>query len=303
MKSKFRLAGIIGGLIVIIMSFFAMIPIDKKETKEVVTWMSEVDDEKLITELSIPGTHNSGAEHSLFDLSGRCQDLSIESQLNIGVRFLDLRLKLVNDQFKIYHNFIDQKLLLNDVLDTIHSFIKENNQEFLFISIKEEQDPKNSSLGFEEALLRDLDDYKDIISYQTTLPSKVKDARGKIFIVSRYANSTIGVHAYEGWQDSTSFEMREFYVQDNYCIDDTNEKINDIKATIEYSKTNKDKFVINFTSCYIDVPFPPSYAGTAANSVNPWLNEYLDEEKGCLGVMAMDFITVELAKKVYMRNL
>ena len=71
---------------------------------------------------------------------------------------------------------------------------------------------------------------------------------------------------------------------------------------VEYSATNKEKLVLNFTSCYLDKAFPPSYAGTAAKDVNEWLKAYLDEQQGALGVVICDFITAELAEAIYERN-
>ena len=98
MFSKKRI--IIGSLIILfitIISIFALIPIEK--SYETNAWMKEVDDNTLITNMSIPGSHDSGATHSIFDVAGKCQDLSIKTQLTIGVRFLDLRLQLVNNEF------------------------------------------------------------------------------------------------------------------------------------------------------------------------------------------------------------
>ena len=45
-------------------------------------------------------------------------------------------------------------------------------------------------------------------------------------------------------------------------------KKQDILSTIKYSKENNDKLVLNFTSCYLDYGFPPTYAGTSARLIN-----------------------------------
>ena len=87
----------------LIITIFAMVPINKNY--KVDPWMSKVNDSKLITEMSIPGTHDSGATHSFFDVAGKCQDLSIKSQLKIGVRFFDIRLQQVNNKLNVVHIF------------------------------------------------------------------------------------------------------------------------------------------------------------------------------------------------------
>ena len=77
--------------------------------------------------MSIPGTHDSGATHSIFDVAGKCQDLDIETQLEIGVRFFDIRLQQVNDKFNVVHSFVDQGLTFDNVLKDLNSFL--NNAE------------------------------------------------------------------------------------------------------------------------------------------------------------------------------
>lgn len=301
MFSKKRI--IIGSLIILfitVISIFALIPIEK--SYETNAWMKEVDDNTLITNMSIPGTHDSGATHSIFDVAGKCQDLSIKTQLTIGVRFLDLRLQLVNNEFKIVHSFVDQKLKFTSVLKDICNFIKQNNSEFLIISIKEEAESKKSTKGFEEALLQELNNYQDIISYDE-LPKTLKEARGKIYILSRYNEATIGIKAYSGWQDSTSFLLRDIYVQDNYAVDNVEIKKQDIINTINYSKNNDSVLVLNFTSCYLNNAFPPTYAGTPALEINPWLIEYLSESTHSLGIIIVDFISKEISEAIYKRNL
>ena len=90
-----------------------MVPINKNY--KVDPWLSKVNDSKLITEMSIPGTHDSGATHSFFDVAGKCQDLSIKTQLKIGVRFFDIRLQQVNNKLNVVHSFVDQKTKFENV--------------------------------------------------------------------------------------------------------------------------------------------------------------------------------------------
>ena len=60
-------------------------------------WMAALDDAASLRSLTLPGTHDSGALHSIADVSGKCQTLSVKEQLKIGVRFLDIRLQLVDE--------------------------------------------------------------------------------------------------------------------------------------------------------------------------------------------------------------
>lgn len=282
----------------LIISFVALFHFDKKYDD--VLWMSDLDDATIINEMSIPGTHNSGAMHSLFDVSGKCQDMTISNQLKIGVRFLDIRLQLVNNEFMVVHDFVGQKLKFIDVLEDIDTFIKNNNKEFIIMSLKEDADAKKSDVSFSDELYNLLLKYEHIV-FDNELPKTLGDARGNIYILNRFAENEIGIPARNGWKDSTSFEIGNLYIQDNYCIDDIETKKTDIINAIEYA-VNNDKLVINFTSCYLDGKFPPINAGKTALILNPWLKEVIKDYDHGLGIILVDFVTEDLAKEIYMRN-
>ena len=246
---KIKRKGILFLIGVLIISLFSMIPLNSYSKKDVMPWMSYIHDDTKISDISIPGTHDSGATHSIFDVSGKCQDLSIKQQLRVGVRFFDLRLQLVNDEFKIVHSFVKQNLSFKKVMKDLSNFINENNSEFIIISLKKEASDKNSTLDFKDKLTSDLNEYKDVISFDKELPEYINDARGKIYIFDRYGLD-YGIPL-SNWSDDTSFEVNNYYVQDNYCISDLKEKQEDIIKAIDYKNSN-DNIVINFTSCYLD---------------------------------------------------
>lgn len=296
---KIKRKGILFLIGVLIISLFSMIPLNSYSKKDVMPWMSYIHDDTKISDISIPGTHDSGATHSIFDVSGKCQDLSIKQQLRVGVRFFDLRLQLVNDEFKIVHSFVKQNLSFKKVMKDLSNFINENNSEFIIISLKKEASDKNSTLDFKDKLTSDLNEYKDVISFDKELREYINDARGKIYIFDRYGLD-YGIPL-SNWSDDTSFEVNNYYVQDNYCISDLKEKQEDIIKAIDYKNSN-DNIVINFTSCYLDYGFPPTYAGSSANKINPWFYDYINESNMKLGIVVMDFMTIDLAKAIYMRN-
>lgn len=281
----------------IIFTLIAVLPINKKY--DPVEWMGKISDDVLINEIAIPGTHDSGATHSIFDISGKCQDITIDSQLNIGVRFFDIRLKLKDDEFIIVHSFVDQDLKLLDVLESFNDFITNHNEEFLIISFKEEDSSVNSSLDFNSALIDLLKSY-DKFTFDNMLPKTLGEARGKIYILNRFDNSDIGLPAYMGWMDSTSFDLNNLYVQDNYSVDNIEIKKESIISAFNYAKSS-DKVTLNYTSCYLNVLFPPTYAGTSANTINKWLPSYLESNE-VNGIVIVDFATEELVKTIYMEN-
>lgn len=297
-----RLIHIISALLVFAVAFVALAPLGRQNDKQAVLWMKELDDSLAVRDLSIPGSHDSGALHSIGDVSGKCQSLSIEDQLSVGVRFLDIRLRLVGDEFKIVHSFVDQATDFDDTLRTVVEFIENNPSEFLFVSIKEDKEAKNPKGDFATLLEATLAEY-DTIARDTSVPDTVGKARGRIFIISRYEGATIGIPAYDGWLDSESFAMNEIYVQDEYKVESAEEKQEAVEAALSVAGEKSYALVLNFSSCYLTTEsFPPTYAATVAQDMNPYIKEKADSHDGTMGVVICDFVTDELVKAIWEVN-
>ncbi len=288
-------------LLSVAVALFAVLPLQIGQVDRS-DWMSALDDTAALNSLTIPGTHDTGALHSIADISGKCQTLSIKEQLKIGVRFVDIRLQLVGEELHVVHSFVDQMTDFEDSLACMAEFIRNNKSEFLILSIKEDASKKNSDKGFTDVLESMLLSYPEISTTQS-LPSTVGEARGKIHVVSRYRNATVGIPCYDGWVDDEAFALGDIYVQDNYCVPDTEEKITDIHSTYAMAQEQSYDLVLNFTSCYLETCFPPLYAGLPAHDINldteKAMAEYAD---GPLGVLICDFMTAELADAIIGRN-
>ena len=142
------------------------------------------------------------------------------------------------------------------------------------------------------------------VSEARELPLTVGDARGRMHVVSRYKNASIGLPCYDGWEDDAAFELGDIYVQDNYCVADSVEKIVDIRNTYSIAMEREYALVLNYTSCYLETCFPPIYAGLPAHDINQDTQAAVSDEyaEGPLGVLVCDFITAELADVIIGRN-
>lgn len=298
--SKKQIYNVCALLIVIILSLFAVIPLQSAKADNS-DWMAELDDERAINTLSIPGTHDSGALHSFGDVFGKCQTLSVGEQMKIGVRFLDVRLQLVGNELKVVHSIADQMTSFNDTLTDMITFLRENPTEFLIVSFKEDADPKRSDIDFAAALEQQLLSY-DEVSRSTTLPKTVGEARGKLHVIARYSNATIGVPCGRGWIDDDSFELSGMYIQDNYTVGSSGEKFLDVTNALAIAAKCEYTLVLNYASCYISPSFPPIYAGIPAHDVNYWLAKTLTLTDDPCGVLLCDFITSDLADLIIRRN-
>ena len=288
MKTKSIIISSVIAVSLISTSVVGFIVKQKSGSEKYANWMSNLDDNVSLRNINMPGSHDTMALYSIADLAGQCQSLSLHDQLNLGVRFLDIRLKEDHDKLKAIHGFIDQKVSFETITKTIEEFIEKNPNEFIIMSVKEEADPSNSEISFENALKSYLK--SDIYLKDTELPSKLGDVRGKVMLLSRYENSTIGVPAYAGWADSTSFTLpNDIYVQDTYKIISAEQKQDEIvKCFDEAGHALK----INFLSAYRTDTFPPSYAVSAAADINPWINEEINKYND-RNIVLYDFVTEE----------
>ncbi len=294
----------------LVISLFAMIPLSSRNnTAKGSDWMKNVEDGTSLTSMSIPGSHDSGSFHSIGDVSGKCQDLSISEQLKAGIRFFDIRLQLRNDELKVIHGIVDQKLDFSSVLNDFESFLSSYPSEGLIVSVKKESSDTGSTLSFDEALKRALSSY----SYwdtNRTLPETLGKLRGKAYLISRYSENSIGLEAYDGWESQketdteNTFEIEDshLHVQDYYQVKDIEMKKSEILSCLDYSAKNLDTLTLNFSSCYLLNSFPPTYAPSGAKIINPWLGDIL-EGKNNLGIIVSDFVTSDLSETIYKRNL
>ena len=249
-------------------------------------WMASLDDNTSLREVNMPGSHDSMALYSIGDLAGQCQSLSLKDQLNLGVRFLDIRLKEDNNKLKAVHGAVDQNASFKSIVKTVESFIEKHPQEFLIMSIKEETASSNSNLPFEDSLKTYLE--SDIYLKDNNIPEKVGDVRGKILLLSRYKNSTIGIPAFQGWMDSATFTLpNDIFVQDTYKITSTLDKQNQIARCFH---EGGHALKINFLSAYRTDSFPPSYAASAAKDINPWINNEISKFND-RGIVLYDYVT------------
>ena len=277
----------IGATSLLVVAFFGFSGLLKDGTTNTkyADWMSSLDNNLSLREVNMPGSHDTMALYSIGDFAGQCQSLSLKDQLNLGVRFLDIRLKESGGELKACHSIVDQRATFKSMTRTIESFLDKHQNEFIMLSIKNEADDSNPN--FEPTLSKYLN--KDIYIKDRALPTKVGDIRGKAVLLSRYQNNTIGVDCYGGWRDSQSFTIsdNDIYVQDTYRVTSKEQKQEEIvKCFNEAGHALK----INFLSAYRTDQFPPSYAVTTAKDINPWINKEIDKYHD-RGIVLYDFIT------------
>lgn len=100
-------------------------------------WMKELPDSVFVSELSIPGTHETMA--IIGGDFAQCQSLDLTEQLVSGIRALDIRCRHIDNKFAIHHGPVYQEKMFGDVLNACKDFLSKHPEEVIFMRIKEER--------------------------------------------------------------------------------------------------------------------------------------------------------------------
>ncbi len=192
-----RLIAFVLALILCVLLAVFVVPlaetVDKSPVSGSADWMAKLPDEMLLSEIVIPGTHDSATQFVQLAFFSKCQALSIGEQLDAGFRYLDIRLGIDNETgaLQLMHGFTKCKtgvfsktLLLNDVLDACYGFLDAHPTETVIFAVKQEHG-NESVREFEtrlDAIIRQ-DESRWLLS--DTLPA-LGQARGKLVLLRRY---------------------------------------------------------------------------------------------------------------------
>ncbi|EMD61539.1 hypothetical protein COCSADRAFT_28875 [Bipolaris sorokiniana ND90Pr] len=111
------------------------------------SWMSTLPDNLPLSAISIPGTHNSHTHYRALP-SVRCQVHDIKTQLENGIRFLDIRVQPIHStdtskkELYLVHGAFPISLTgpkyLAPILQTCYNFLAAHPSETLLVSLKRE---------------------------------------------------------------------------------------------------------------------------------------------------------------------
>ena len=147
-------------------------------------WMSQIPNHIPLSLITIPGTHNSCALHG--GAIAITQTWSIENQLQAGIRYFDLRLRLYKDTLRFYHGIIDQQLTFDEVLSVFASFLNEHNRETIIMAIQHEYKQYKSTKSMAQLYDEYTQPYRDIIIKYNGRDMLMETLRGKILFVEAF---------------------------------------------------------------------------------------------------------------------
>ena len=222
---------------------------DMGKTDKYANWMSLLPDDRYLSALNIPGTHDSatanveGSWNASYNKVA-CQKYFIEQQLYAGVRALDLRTRWHGDDMVMVHgDFIchtpdhnnrSKNKTFRSVLDTVIRYLKAHPTETVIATLKIDSGDKDKGrLALVNILNEYTERYPDRFycwtgtAYPDTLAGTqgrmtsptLGQARGKIVLMTRVDMSGAGkssLYSYTGpdltqWDDS--YKDRNHYAQ------------------------------------------------------------------------------------------
>lgn len=172
-------------------------------------WMSHVDDNKYLDELSIPGTHDTSTCSVDNDTEPqtslvKCQQDYIPTQLLEGIRYFDIRLGKNNehDNPGIVHGgcYLFKKnghyMQLSDVIGYFKTFLNEHPSEALIMLVSRgnnEATDESATTAFAKVM----DDNPNLFYTSSRVPT-LREARGKIVLLRRFglAGSSVSGHTW-----------------------------------------------------------------------------------------------------------
>jgi 1-phosphatidylinositol phosphodiesterase len=173
-------------------------------------WMGELDEKIQLSQLSIPGTHDTMSHYG----GGlvKTQTFRLDQQLKSGIRALDIRCRHVNNQFDINHGREFQHARFDDVLDICIQFLANHSKETILMRIKKEHTTENCTRAFDETFQWYWKLYKGDKTFW--IPSDenptLKDVRGKIVILQNFDSAVT--------RQTFGLLWSEFNIQDEYAV-------------------------------------------------------------------------------------
>ncbi|MBQ9285132.1 MAG: hypothetical protein IJ209_02450 [Bacteroidaceae bacterium] len=289
-------------------------------------WMSRVNDDAYVSQLSIPGAHDAGTGHGFQGFLGllggdsyaRTQDKTLTQLWESGIRAFDLRPCVDGSDLRINHGSIQTKLTLSEAFTTLCGLLDSHPTEMAIVVIRHETegDDSNSTWNAKmQALLKAEPVASHAVAFMPQL--KMSNARGKLLILSRdaYASTPTGGFI-TGWGFSTDINSQKngkiagrtstvqatCYIQDFYDCTASGakaqkqESIRTLMLFAAEQNASSRIWAINHTSGYSltaslfgsTVSTSDGYRDNAATQHAAVL-DFLADHSGPLGLVVMDF--------------
>lgn len=257
-------------------------------------WLKSVNDSRKIFSISLPGTHESCTR--IGGPAIQCQDWSIEEQLLNGVRYLDIRVRHLDNIFMIHSGMVYQELsFYTGVMKVCINFLKAHPSEFIFIQVLEEYAGEGNTRTFEETMKSYTVGFERYFYLNEDSPT-LKQVRGKIVLLRRFTSTISPLGNFLDFKDNTIFTSNTSIVariQDCYVVQTLFvrwAKWNHFLSVIEEALVNTDENILFLN--FANGKSSGCYPWTVVDYMNPRIGDYLEntEPSRFVGVVVYDYI-------------
>ncbi|XP_061597778.1 1-phosphatidylinositol phosphodiesterase isoform X2 [Cololabis saira] len=240
------------------------------------SWMSSIPDEQLLSEVSMPGTHNAMAVYG--GVYAECQTWSLASQLRAGVRFLDIRVRHINGNLTIHHGVSYQRAHFGQVLEGVVDFLHSYPSETVLMRLREELSTTNNIYGTVVEFIHRYARW-DLLWHSRLVPT-MGQARGKLIILQEFTGPDLGMRytsldIADDWRVPTLLHLEQ--------------KWQSVYEHLEAAPTgNMEQIFLTFSSGTGVFAHPRA----VAQRINAQLYDYLQAKTVLnqrLGIICMDF--------------
>ena len=262
-------------------------------------WMQNFAEWRLLDVPIIPGTHHSGVNNPRKRTSqpvwgwAKCQDIGIEEQLHYGVRFFDLRVRIIpkTEEVLISHGLTSDTSLA-EAIEVIFGFLQEHPSEGVIMYIRADR---------WHGVDKDSADLLAKIIKTTGMPLvqepnisslRVKDISGRALLIS--TPDTIRP------QSGIPFLTNEIL---QYCDIFQESTIDGAKSKIEsYMLKKPENTTDAFGGVAIDGTFPIRQQSQTSRELNAWFIEMLSTDDAWkdrielhpFGILMIDFADFDI---------
>ena len=248
--------------------------------------MSNIDDSIPIYRISIPGTHDSGADQ-LPIIFSQTQTMTVSEQLYSGVRYFDIRCRHFNDDFAIHHGAFYMGKNFNSIMNQVTGFLQLFPTETVLMRIKEEYEPAQNTRTFSQTMQFFYNQYASYFWQFSSTNPNLGQVRGKVVILQDFVGDLFGL-PYISFDIQDDYDVKSFDKKKESILNQLNKKPDFSRGVINHlSGTNNGVKIIQFN---------PS---SVAKQTSSFLLDYiLNNNPGFVGIIPADFPSETLINSI-----
>mmetsp|Transcript_44524 Transcript_44524/g.123274 ORF Transcript_44524/g.123274 Transcript_44524/m.123274 type:complete len:350 (-) Transcript_44524:151-1200(-) len=247
-------------------------------------WMKDIPDSTKITEMFIPGTHETMALCG-GDLA-ECNGWTLTQQLDSGIRAFDVRAKHDCDALPIFHGIISQCAdFKKDVVECIEDWLEKHPSEALFMRLRREGQCGEHKCEYHDEVVRELRK-SDVWNMKLSKFATLGELRGRVHFIA--------------FQSHLKLYVQPLEVQDEWNTGDEDKKFKAIMEHATQERTPGTLYLSFFSACGKDGKVCYKAPGAMAWQVNKLIHDEIPKFKP--GVYMMDFPGTGLVEKLLAKN-